>query len=176
MADSQTAPLEPITAADGTPLKKKLAQALFRSRVRAVSLVVPLFAFVMASFVIPIFALMWQGVYNDRFSSHMPNLTEQLTMWDGLTEPNEKMYEALVADLKTARADRTIGRAATRCEPRISRNAIIVHINCAQGQKIKATFQRKRHQGQQEMEQYRSLAGHEDHVSGSYTGVLRHRA
>ena len=114
MADSQTAPLEPITAADGTPLKKKLAQALFRSRVRAVSLVVPLFAFVMASFVIPIIALMWQGVYNDRFSSHMPNLTEQLTMWDGLTEPNEKMYEALVADLKTARADRTIGRAATR--------------------------------------------------------------
>ena len=114
MTDSQTASLEPITAADGTPLKKKLAQALFRSRVRAVSLVVPLFAFVMASFVIPIFALMWQGVYNDRFSSHMPNLTEQLTTWDGLTEPNEKMYEALVADLKTARADRTIGRAATR--------------------------------------------------------------
>ena len=96
MADSQTAPLEPITAADGTPLKKKLAQALFRSRVRAVSLVVPLFAFVMASFVIPIFALMWQGVYNDRFSSHMPNLTEQLTVWDGLTEPDEIMYEALV--------------------------------------------------------------------------------
>ena len=61
---------------------------------------VPLFAFVMASFVIPILALMWQGVYNDRFSSHMPNHTEQLTMWDGLTEPNEKMYKALVADLK----------------------------------------------------------------------------
>ena len=114
MADSQTASLEPITAADGTPLKKKLAEALFRSRVRAFSLVVPLFAFVMASFVIPIFALMWQGVHNDRFSSHMPNLTEQLTTWDGLTEPSEKMYEALVVDLKTARADRTIGRAATR--------------------------------------------------------------
>ena len=49
MVDSQTAPSGPITAADGTPLKKKLAQALFRSRVRAVSLVVPLFAFVMVS-------------------------------------------------------------------------------------------------------------------------------
>ena len=114
MADSHIAPLEPITAADGTPLKKKLAQALFRSKVRAVSLVVPLFAFVMVSFVIPIFALMWQGVYNERFSKYTPNLTEQLTSWDGLTEPDEALYAALVADLVVAKKERTIGRIATR--------------------------------------------------------------
>ena len=41
---------QPITAADGTPLKKKLAQAMFRSKLRATGLVVPLLAFVMASF------------------------------------------------------------------------------------------------------------------------------
>ena len=114
MADRQTVPPEPITAADGTPLKKKLAQALFRSRVRAASLVLPLFAFIMASFVIPIIALMWQGVYNDTFSSYTPNLTEQLKVWDGINDPDEVMYAALVADLKTASADRTIGRIATR--------------------------------------------------------------
>lgn len=114
MADSHIAPLEPITAADGTPLKKKLAQALFRSKVRAVSLVVPLFAFVMVSFVIPIFALMWQGVYNERFSKYTPNLTEQLTSWDGLTEPDEALFAALVADLVVAKKERTIGRIATR--------------------------------------------------------------
>ena len=57
----------PIVAADGTPLKKKLAQSMFRSRLRAAGLVLPLFGFVLASFVIPIFALMWQGVYNDTF-------------------------------------------------------------------------------------------------------------
>lgn len=114
MADSHIAPLEPITAADGTPLKKKLAQALFRSKVRAVSLVVPLFAFVMVSFVIPIFALMWQGVYNERFSKYTPNLTEQLTSWDGLTEPDEALFAALVVDLVVAKKERTIGRIATR--------------------------------------------------------------
>ena len=114
MADRQTVPPEPITAADGTPLKKKLTQALFRSRVRAASLVLPLFAFIMASFVIPIIALMWQGVYNDTFSSYTPNLTEQLKVWDGINDPDEVMYAALVADLKTASADRTIGRIATR--------------------------------------------------------------
>lgn len=114
MADSHIAPLEPITAADGTPLKKKLAQALFRSKVRAVSLVVPLFAFVMVSFVIPIFALMWQGVYNERFSKYTPNLTEQLTSWDGLAEPDEALFAALVVDLVVAKKERTIGRIATR--------------------------------------------------------------
>ena len=114
MVVSHIAPLEPITAADGTPLKKKLAQALFRSKVRAVSLVVPLFAFVMVSFVIPIFALMWQGVYNERFSKYTPNLTEQLTSWDGLAEPDEALFAALIADLVVAKKERTIGRIATR--------------------------------------------------------------
>ena len=114
MADCNTISLAPITAADGTPLKKKLAQALFRSRVRAVSLVIPLFAFVMVSFVIPIFALMWQGVYNDRFATYTPNLTEELALWDGMIEPTEALYAALVIDLQVAKKDRTIGRIATR--------------------------------------------------------------
>lgn len=114
MTDVNSSAEMPITAADGTPLKKKLAQALFRSRVRAVGLVLPLFAFVMASFVIPILALMWQGVYNDTFASYTPNLTQQLAKWDGVSAPSEEMFAALVTDLKTAREDKTIGRIATR--------------------------------------------------------------
>ena len=104
----------PITAADGTPLKKKLAQALFRSRLRATGLVLPLLAFVMASFVIPILALMWQGVYNDTFARYTPNLTQELQKWDGVSQPSEEMFVALVADIKIARKDKTIGRIATR--------------------------------------------------------------
>ena len=114
MVDSQIELSGAITAADGTPLKKKLAQALFRSRVRAVSLVVPLFAFVLVSFVIPILVLMWQGVHNDRFSKYTPNLTEQLDVWDGFSEPDEALYSALIADLKVAKKERTIGRISTR--------------------------------------------------------------
>ena len=114
MTDVNSSAEMPITAADGTPLKKKLAQALFRSRVRALGLVLPLFAFVMASFVIPILALMWQGVYNDTFASYTPNLTQQLAEWDGVSAPSEEMFAALVTDLKKAREDKTIGRIATR--------------------------------------------------------------
>ena len=71
--DSNSPQNAPILAADGMPLKKKLSRALFRSRVRAVGLVMPLLAFILASFVFPILALMWQGVYNDRFESFAPN-------------------------------------------------------------------------------------------------------
>ena len=105
---------QPITAADGTPLKKKLAQAMFRSKLRATGLVVPLLAFVLASFVFPILALMWQGIHNDTFARLMPNLTEELRVWDGVSEPTEEMYALLVADLKQNRADKTIVKVASR--------------------------------------------------------------
>ena len=142
MVNSQTAPSGPITAADGTPLKKKLAQALFRSRVRAVSLVVPLFAFVMVSFVIPIFALMWQGVYNDRFSTYTPNLTQQLSNWDGLEEPDEALFMALVEDLKQARKDRTIGRIATRVNQEYPGTRSLFTSTARKAKKLKAPFKK----------------------------------
>ena len=142
MVDSQTAPSGPITAADGTPLKKKLAQALFRSRVRAVSLVLPLFAFVMVSFVIPIFALMWQGVYNDRFSTYTPNLTQQLSKWDGLEEPDEALFMALVEDLKQARKDRTIGRIATRVNQEYPGTRSLFTSTARKAKKLKAPFKK----------------------------------
>ena len=142
MVDGQMVPQGPITAADGTPLKKKLAQALFRSRVRAVSLVVPLLAFVMASFVIPIFALMWQGVYNDRFSTYTPNLTEQLSKWDGLGEPDETLFVALVADLKKARKDRTIGRIATRVNQEYPGTRSLFTSTARKAKKLKAPFKK----------------------------------
>ena len=110
----------PIVAADGTPLKKKLVQAMFRSRLRAAGLVLPLFGFVLASFVIPIFALMWQGVYNDTFERLMPETTVQLAAWDGVSEPTEEMYAALVADLIVARKEKTAGKVGSRVNQQLS--------------------------------------------------------
>lgn len=105
---------ELVIAADGTPLKKKLAQALFKSRVRAFGLVLPLLIFIVASFIIPIFSLMVQGVKNDTYSSNMPASTAIMAEWDGASEPTEEMFAALVSDLIQAREDKSIGRVATR--------------------------------------------------------------
>jgi putative spermidine/putrescine transport system permease protein len=104
----------PLFAADGTPLKRKLAQALFRNRVRAFGLAFPLVAFVIASFIIPIILLLWQGFYDPRYAELMPKSTEAVAAWDGNSPPTEAMAEAMVADLAAASVDKTIGQAATR--------------------------------------------------------------
>jgi putative spermidine/putrescine transport system permease protein len=130
----------PLTAADGTPLKKKLAQAMFRSKVRATGLVMPLLAFVLISFVIPILALMWQGVYNDTFESLMPNLTAELKAWDGVSEPTEEMFALLAADLQQNREDRTIGKVASRVNQELSGTRSLFTSTARKVKKAKAPF------------------------------------
>ncbi len=111
---SDVSPTGPMLAADGTPLKKKLAQALFLSRVRAFGLVAPLLLFILASFIVPIMTLLWQGVHNNTYEKYMPQSTAVLAEWDAVSAPTEEMYAALVADLVTARETRDIGKVATR--------------------------------------------------------------
>ncbi|MEM9625511.1 MAG: ABC transporter permease [Pseudomonadota bacterium] len=110
----------PVLAADGTPLRRKLAQALFVSRLRAFFLVAPLLLFILASFVIPIMLLLWQGVNNSTYADNMPASAEMLQAWDATSEPDEPMYAALVEDLIAAREDKTIGRVATRVNRELS--------------------------------------------------------
>ena len=110
----------PLLAADGTPLKKKLGQALFQSRLRAFGLVAPLLAFIIAAFIIPILTLLWQGVYDGRFAKLMPNVTPVLQDWDAKSEPTEAMYAALVKDLVLTRENKTIGQVATRVNRELS--------------------------------------------------------
>ena len=43
----------PLMAADGTPLKRRLAQAMFRNRLRAFGLTAPLLAFISLFFFLP---------------------------------------------------------------------------------------------------------------------------
>lgn len=90
-------------AADGTPLKARLAKAMFVSRVRAFGLVAPLLAFISLFFFLPIVVLLFQGVYNDQFAEGMPRTTELIGDWDGQDLPDEALYAAVVADIKQAR-------------------------------------------------------------------------
>ena len=111
---------QPILAADGTPLRKKLARAIFRTRLRAFGLVLPLLAFVFVAFIIPILSMLSAAVYDDRYASLMPLSTEAFKQWDGNTTPTEAMAEALVLDLIVVRKDRTVGRVATRVNREVS--------------------------------------------------------
>lgn len=111
---------EQLIAADGTPLRKKLAQAMFRSRARAFGLVFPLLAFIIIAFIVPIILLLTQAVYDDRYASLMPQSTAAIAGWDATSEPTEEMAAAMVADLAAARENKTIGQVATRVNRELS--------------------------------------------------------
>ncbi|HGG06198.1 MAG TPA: ABC transporter permease [Aliiroseovarius sp.] len=110
----------PLIAADGTPLKKKLARAMFRSRARAFGLVFPLLAFIIAAFVIPIMVLLSKSGFDDRYASLMPNSTVAIAEWDGVSPVTEEMAAAMVQDLIIAKENRTIGQVAVRVNREIS--------------------------------------------------------
>ncbi len=107
---------------DGTPLKKKLAQALFLSRIRAFGLVVPLLALIVAAFVVPVILFLWGGIYNDAYSGPMHRTSAFLSEWDGQDLPSEDHYAAVVADIIEASAiDRPLAtKAASRLNREIS--------------------------------------------------------
>ena len=110
----------PLMAADGTPLKRKLAQAMRANRIRAFGLVAPLLAFILAVLIIPIIFFMSQGVYNPTYADRMPASAKLVTAWDGVSEPTEEMAAAIVADLIKARKDKTVGKVATRVNQELS--------------------------------------------------------
>ncbi|MEO1067114.1 MAG: ABC transporter permease [Pseudomonadota bacterium] len=107
-----------LTTADGVPLKKKLAQSLRRSRLRAFMLTAPLVLFILVSFILPIGQMLTRSINNDAFGAALPNTAAALLEWDQSASPDglpdEAMFEMFVQDLTEARANRTIGRAATR--------------------------------------------------------------
>ncbi len=129
-----------LLAADGTPLKKRLGQALFRSRMRAFGLTVPLLALILMAFVWPVVSFLTQAVYNDKFERHMPNVTPMLTAWDTSTEPTEEMFAALVADLVINKKNKTIGKVATRVNRELSGTRSLFTSSARKAKKLEAPF------------------------------------
>ncbi|MGI9416945.1 MAG: ABC transporter permease [Geminicoccaceae bacterium] len=140
---ADTAPITaggPVLAADGTPLRKKLAQALFISRIRAFGLVAPLLLFILASFIIPIALLLWQGINNSTYAKNMTASAELLGAWDAESEPDEAMYAALVEDLRAAREAKTIGKVATRVNQELSGTRSLFTSTARKAKKMEPPF------------------------------------
>ncbi len=102
-----------LTTTDGRPLKLALAHAQSRNRRRAFLLVAPLLLFIVVTFVLPIGQMLHEAVYNDEFSTHVPELKAWFDA-NPAAEPDEAAYAALVADFRVAAQERTIGKIGTR--------------------------------------------------------------
>ncbi|MCP9483552.1 ABC transporter permease [Shimia sp. CNT1-13L.2] len=130
----------PLLAADGTPLKKRLAQAMFRSRARAFGLAFPLIAFIIVVFILPIIFLLWQGIYDARYSRLMPTSTAAMADWDAVSPPTEEMAAAMVADLVKARENKTIGQVATRVNRELSGTRSLFTKSARSAKKMEAPY------------------------------------
>ena len=71
-----------MRTADGRPLKLALERALFRSRLRAVLLVLTLFAFLLITFVLPIFDMLFRSVENNIVAEVLPRTVVAIEAWD----------------------------------------------------------------------------------------------
>jgi putative spermidine/putrescine transport system permease protein len=105
-----------LTTADGRPLKAALADAQARSKRRAFLLVLPLLAFVLFTFLIPIGYMLKRSFEHDGFSANAPALGawfEANPDFDPANPP-EEAYAALVQDLALMQKDKTTGMVGTR--------------------------------------------------------------
>jgi len=114
MQDATPAQLETLTTADGKPLKDSIRKSERRARIRAFLLVLPLLAFLVITFIVPIMAMMGRSVYNPEVVQYLPKTAEALQQWEGEGVPGEQVFAALAADMVQGREDRTIGRVPAR--------------------------------------------------------------
>ena len=85
-----------------------------KSRTQALLLALPLVAFIGITFVAPLGSMVLRSFHDPLVAEILPKTVAALDEWDGGALPPEGVYALLAEELRQARADRTIGRLATR--------------------------------------------------------------
>ncbi len=91
-----------MRAADGTPLKQKLAQTQRQAQMKALALIAPLFLFIVISFLVPIGSMLVNAFYDPDIRDTMPNTVSAISNWDGKAIPDEAVFAAFAVDMKAA--------------------------------------------------------------------------
>ncbi|WP_421703379.1 ABC transporter permease [Aliiroseovarius sp.] len=106
----------PVLAADGTPLKRSLARALRRQKLRALMLIAPLLIFIMATFILPVGDMLLRSVKNSIVADTLPQTVVALADWDADSGelPSEAVFAAMAADMKSAAEAKTHTRVGSR--------------------------------------------------------------
>ncbi len=110
----------PLFAADGMPLKIKLAHSLRREQWRAAALIAPLFIFILASFLVPILMMLWNAVYDPDIRNTMPQTSALLQNWDGKAIPDEAVFTSFATELKAAQKERNAALIGKRLNYELS--------------------------------------------------------
>ncbi len=105
-----------MTTADGTPLKVSLARAQRRLKFRAFYLVLPLFAFILITFFVPVFDMLFRSVENQIVPQILEKTAPLLLEWDDRDGelPPEEVFAAAKADFEKGYAEKTILKVGRR--------------------------------------------------------------
>lgn len=108
--------MEQLQTLNGVPLKKQIARALFKQKVRALLLIAPLLIFILITFVIPITDMLLRSIDNSIVSETLPQTTASLETWNPKSAqlPDEATYNALYTDLKQAVEQKNHTKLGTR--------------------------------------------------------------
>jgi len=109
-----------VRTADGTPLKIKLRQTERRERIKALTLISPLFLFIAMTFLMPIAAMLFNAIYDPDVSDNLPRTVTALRAWDGKDVPGEEVFAAFVQDMKAANQNKTTALIGKRLNYEIS--------------------------------------------------------
>lgn len=99
---------------EGVPLKERLTKVERSKKITAFLLVLPLLAFILVTFAIPIADMLFRSVDNPRLAKLMPETLAGLQRWDGKDLPPEAVYASLVKEVVALREAGDIGKVASR--------------------------------------------------------------
>ncbi|ASJ71545.1 ABC transporter permease [Granulosicoccus antarcticus] len=113
---SQTRSESATLTKNGEPLKRSLARALRREKLRALLMIAPLLLFVFFSFVMPIGDMLFRSVENNIVEDTIPGTVRALVSWDSGTGelPPEAVYAALADDMMLAQEKKIHTRLGSR--------------------------------------------------------------
>ncbi|SFP92694.1 putative spermidine/putrescine transport system permease protein [Geopseudomonas sagittaria] len=105
--------LSPVGTA-GPNLKQRLARAERVNRLKSQALILPLLAFLLLTFLVPIGALLWRSIDNPEVVGALPRTVVAIDAWDGRGLPPEPVYQAFGEELAQAREQKSLGDLSKR--------------------------------------------------------------
>ena len=103
----------PILTTDGIPLKVSLKKAERINKIRAFLLVLPLLAFILITFLIPIGDMLTRSIDDRHINTVFPKTFEVYKKWDRKDLPSEELYATMFFEVKNSEGY-AIGKASTR--------------------------------------------------------------
>ena len=91
-----------------------------KSRIRPIGLALPLVAFIVITFLIPLGNMVKESVYDAEVADALPSTLRLLKDWDGVDLPTEEVFRTLATEIVILQESRALGKIANRVNRVIS--------------------------------------------------------